>query len=46
MNLNEFSTKAISETVPELPSICLTGDAFIFFTVKLFEFRTKGDFES
>ena len=30
MKLNEFPTKAIFETALELPSICLTDDAFSF----------------
>ena len=42
MNLNEFSTKAISETAPELPSICLTGDAFIFLYSKTIRIQNKG----
>ena len=49
MKLNKFPTKAIFEKAPELPSICLTGDAFMlsfFFAVKLFKLKTKGDFES
>ena len=38
IKLNEFPTKAIFETAPEFSST--------FFFKKLFEFKTKGDFES
>ena len=46
MKLNEFPTKAIFEAAPELPSICLTGDVSFHFSLKLFEFKTKGDSET
>ena len=38
MKLNEFPTKAIFETAPK----CFQ----VHFSLKLFEFKTKGDFES
>ena len=38
MKLNEFPTMASFETAPEFPST--------FFSLKLFEFKTKGDFLS
>ena len=37
MKLNEFSIKAIFETAPGFQ---------VHFSLKLFEFKTKGDFES